>query len=77
MTDNEIMEALKCCGDPYSTCVECPIKTDRRCNEHLANYALDLINRQQAEIDRLQSMNQAKPDTIHDLQSDIEGGDTE
>lgn len=32
----------------------------------------DLINRQQAEIVRLKSMNQAKLDTIHDLQAENE-----
>lgn len=31
-----------------------------------------LINRQKEEITRLQSMNQAKLDTIHDLRADIE-----
>lgn len=36
------------------------------------NNALDLINRQQAEIERLQSMNQSKLDTIHDLSAEIE-----
>lgn len=53
MTDNEIIKALECCGDSYSTCAECPIKDDNGCNEQLANYALDIINRQQAEIERL------------------------
>lgn len=33
---------------------------------------IDLINRQKAEIVRLQSMNQAKLDMIHDLQAEIE-----
>ena len=32
----------------------------------------DLINRQQTEIVRLKSMNQAKLDTIHDLQAENE-----
>ena len=32
----------------------------------------DLINRQQAEIVRLKSMNQAKLDAIHDLQAENE-----
>ena len=57
MTDKEIIEALECCGDPYDICANCPIpndiKDDCRCCEHLANNALDLINRQQAEIERL------------------------
>lgn len=57
MTDNEIIKALECCGKPYNICVECPmpnnIKDDCRCGEHLANYALDIINRQQAEIEKI------------------------
>ena len=48
-----------------------------RDSNRIVRKAEEEITRQQAEIDRLQSMNQAKPDTIHDLQSDIEGGDTE
>ena len=64
MTDNEIIKALECCSEPYNICAECPmpnhIKDDCRCGEHLANYALDLINRQQEEIERLQN-------TINDI----------
>ena len=60
MTDNEIIKALECCGDPYSICAECPIKDDHGCNEQLANYALDIIKRQQAEIERLESANDKK-----------------
>ena len=56
MTDNEIIKALECCGKPYNICVECPmpnnIKDDCRCNEQLAKYALDIINRRQAEIEQ-------------------------
>jgi hypothetical protein len=36
-----------------------------------------LINRQKEEITRLQSMNQAKLDTIHDLRADIEMWESE
>ena len=64
MSDEEIMKALECCGEPYNICAECPmpnnIKDDCRCNEQLANYALDIIKRQQAEIERLQN-------TINDI----------
>ena len=60
MTDNEIIKALECCGNPYSICAECPIKDDHGCNEQLAKYALDIINRQQTEIERLQN-------TINDI----------
>ena len=69
MTDKEIIKALECCGDPDSNCVECPIKADRRCNEHLANYALDLINRQQAEIEKLKEEIQITKDAYTMLQT--------
>ena len=50
MTDNEIIKALEycyrgggCCGCPYGRCIEA----------HITELALDLINRQKAEIERL------------------------
>lgn len=94
MTDNEIIKALECCTKGLE-CKNCPA------NPHKGNYgyctglllkdALDLINRLQAENERLEkeleteknqvirlesqigrllSMNQAKLDTIHDLQEE-------
>lgn len=71
MTDNEIIEALECCGDPYDICAHCPIpndiKGDCRCCEYLANNALDLITRQQAEIERLKNENMAKEAEYNDM----------
>ena len=57
MTDNEIIKALECCSidDHIGVCKECPF-TDV-CDEDeqaLQKHALDLINRQKAEIERLQ-----------------------
>ena len=52
MTDNEIIKALECCIK--NTCSECPFYKNwitHRCGE-LRNLALDLINRQQAEIEK-------------------------
>ena len=54
MTDNEIIKALECCsnGEP---CANCPYQ--KQCDEtDLAEIALDLINRQQAEIERLKKI---------------------
>ena len=48
MTDNEIIKALECCSD--SNCHECPIEG---CTDDIFRNALDLINRQKAEIERL------------------------
>lgn len=71
-TDNEIIKALKCHkAVGINTCGECPYK-ERMCSITLTKDALDLINRQKAEIERLQAMNQAKLDTIHDLGEDYE-----
>ena len=56
MTDNEIIKALECCktGDD---CKGCPYYANGRytCGEHFNEDVLDLINRQKAEIERLQN----------------------
>lgn len=56
MTDNEIIKALKYCftrGFDESTCYECPFYTaTAKCTEDLRDSALDLINRQKAEIEQ-------------------------
>ncbi len=57
MTDNEIIKALECCktGDD---CKGCPYYANERytCGEHFNEDMLDLINRQKAEIERLQNI---------------------
>lgn len=59
MTDNEIIKALECCKN--GQCADCPrIYTPYeifRCKEDLISNALDLINRQQAEVERLRDEN--------------------
>ena len=60
MTDNEIIKALECCSKNPLNCRECGYKG--RCNridcyDYLKRDALDLINRQQSEIERLQTEN--------------------
>ena len=61
MTDNEIIKALECCNRNGS-CFQCPY--DRASFEHepdcasvMTADALDLINRQKAEIERLKDLN--------------------
>ena len=56
MTDNEIKKALECCIKSISNrnCGDCPL-LNQECIRGLPKYALDLINRQQAEIERLQT----------------------
>ena len=51
MTDNEIIKALECCKK--DDCYNCP-NDFGNCYANLAGFALDLINRQKAEIERLQ-----------------------
>ena len=55
MTDNDIMKALACCAAKGTGCRDCPafVAVDRSvCREAFAG-ALDLIDRQKAEIERI------------------------
>ena len=54
MTDNEIIKALECCNGWHGRCLNCPLNREgTNCKEKLNSYALDLINRQKAEIEEL------------------------
>lgn len=56
MTDNEIIKALECCSHRNEDlpCDGCPAyNIAQMCMEDLMSDALDLINRQKAEIERL------------------------
>lgn len=56
MTDNEIIKALECCMQPISNCDKCPLyKVSDECFDIAKNGAVDIINRQQAEIERLET----------------------
>ena len=56
LMDEEIIKALECCGKEYS-CERCILNTwlnkKRDCVGTILGGALDLINRQQAELERL------------------------
>ena len=58
MTDNEIIKALKCCSEA-NNCSVCDYEPDEYqkgtigCSNKIMIHALDLINRQKAEIERL------------------------
>lgn len=61
MNDNDIIKALECCvGKSLKRylCMKCPLR-DRDCygGELLMPAVLELINRQKAEIERLQTEN--------------------
>lgn len=58
MTDEKIIEALECCasGTGCDTCRRCPFYEDKLCDKDrfaLEKHLLDLIRRQQEEIERL------------------------
>ena len=57
MTDNEIIKALEChAEESLDTCSLCPLLNIEGCAYEAAEYALDLINRQQAEIEKLKKI---------------------
>ena len=55
MTDKEIIKALECCTTKGAKCSDCPAfkKVDRSDCKKYFRGAIDIINRQQAEIERL------------------------
>lgn len=65
MTDNEIIKALECCNRPANqiSCDDCPYQfSTKECSKLLIKDALDLINRQKAEIERYERENESKFD---------------
>ena len=72
MTDNEIIKALECCcGTAHDSCRDCPYD-DTGCEDKLEKDALDLINRQKAEIAELQHKIKCYNSTIFELEEHIE-----
>ncbi|MBQ7835505.1 MAG: hypothetical protein IJ385_06945 [Ruminiclostridium sp.] len=59
MTDNEIIKALECHASHTDECDDCPNVeiSSSGCSEIMAENALDLINRQKAEIEKLRIQN--------------------
>ena len=59
MTDNEIIKALEFCAEHVRNCAECPLNVTSldHCSTRLAQNVLNLINRQKAEIERLDALN--------------------
>ena len=56
-TDEEIIKALEVHSDSETPCTGvCPYSGDRYCGSKMARGALALINRQKAEIERLQAV---------------------
>ena len=71
MTDNEIIKALECCSCKPLKCNDCPcMQTGERFE--VEKYAIDLINRQKAEIEDLETeidnpYEQAKADILGNM----------
>jgi hypothetical protein len=66
LTDNEIIKALECCA--YSDDCgngECPYEHGQECIRTLMLDALSFINRQKAEIERLNSVYKAKIESVN------------
>ena len=59
-TDEDVIKALECCSEPSTkTCKELQCPLNEKCERNLDSlerFALDLINRQKAEIERLQKL---------------------
>ena len=70
MTDNEIIKALECCYT-YFDCDGCPFEEPCSGLNVLTENTLDLINRQKAEIERLQKSNEEMFCTISKQDAEI------
>lgn len=57
MTDKDIIKALECCANGY--CENCPFFPTREHCLSIDSLIIDLLNRQQAEIFKLQAKNEA------------------
>lgn len=69
MTDSEIIKALKCCATE-NKCQECPYGAaclDDKYVSIISKDALDLINRQNAEIERLLAEVQKQKERTNDV----------
>lgn len=73
MTDNEIIKALECCKDSSMPCKDCPYAecdSKRGCVSEMCEDALDLINRQKADIEKLRENNKAIMQTMADVHTE-------
>ena len=58
MTDDEIIKALECCDfTDIKACEECPLYHTFDCSFVIIDKTLDLVNRQNTEIERLKQEN--------------------
>ena len=66
MNKDEIKKSLECCfnGDFEPDCRNCLYHTHPRCNDMLCKDALNLINEQENEIERLKAKNKVLGDGV-------------
>lgn len=73
-TDEDIIKALEFCASNKYTCDGCPCVEDKfECVTNDPKFALDLINRQRTEIERLHSEVKEKTETIVFLKDQATG----
>lgn len=73
MTDEQIVMALKyCASSVVNECRDCPFFKQCVNDEHLVKYALDLINRKDAEIERLNNELTSADEVIGYREAEIE-----
>ncbi len=78
MTDNEIIKALECCEKPVGKgCKECPLYNTDCTAINLGAIALDLINRQKAEIEKKDTEIEILIRKKHALRDEVEEKEAE
>ena len=73
MTDNEIIKALECCANEDTDCEDCPVY--KYCDDNafgMVQNTFDLINRQKAEIEKLERIEAIGTKTIETQNAEIE-----
>ena len=70
MTDNEIIKALECCGEPKQIgCTHCPVSEDCMNGRlDICTITLDLIKRQQAEVEQWKTLANEGKDKVELLE---------
>ena len=73
MTDNEIIKAIEYCStDNIVHCEDCPFNEKCLNDENLFKYALDLINRQKADLEKNENIIRFADKTIATQEAEIE-----
>ena len=76
MTDNEIIKALECCMYGHK-CEGCSYIGKGLCSDKMKKDVLDLINRQQTRIEKLENIEHASEKLIKKQEAEIERLETD